>query len=136
MTLVPVAVVLHQFEDCPLVFYVLLQGLVYLALAFCRHRSQIARDGAVGQLLTWRPLAWVGSFSYSLHLSQQPFLAPAGHGVLRSVPIVVILSVLFAWLSLHLIERPFLRLRDRWFASRGAADSVAPPIPVGAGEVL
>ena len=131
MALVPVAVVLNQFEHHPMVFYVLLQGLVYLTLAFCLHRSQIASDNAVGRVLNGRPLAWLGSISYSLYLWQQPFLAPGSHGLLGSLPIAVALSVLFAWLSFHLIERPFLRVRDRWFAAHGAAGRVA---PIRAGE--
>ena len=133
MALVPVAGMLNLLEHHPLAFYVLLQAVVYLALAFCLHRSQIARGSAVGRMLNWRPLAWLGSISYSLYLWQQPFLAPASPGWLRSLPVAVTLSLCFAWLSFHLIERPFLRLRDRWFAAHGTVSRVA-PIRAGAGE--
>ena len=133
MALVPVALILNMFEHHPLVFYVVLQPLIYLMLAFCLHRSQIAPDNAVGKVLNWRPLAWLGSISYSLYLWQQPFLAPSGGGVLHSLPIAVLLSVLFAWTSFQLVERPFLRLRDRWFAAPIPVDRLAPVPAVATG---
>ena len=86
MALMPLALILNLFEHHPVVFYVLLQPVIYVMLAFCLHRSQIAPDNAVGQVLNWRPLAWLGSISYSLYLWQQPFLAPAGRGLLHLLP--------------------------------------------------
>ncbi len=131
MALVPLALVLDQFEHHPLVFYVVLQPLIYVALAFCLHRSQVATDNSVGHLLNWRPLAWLGTVSYSLYLWQQPFLAPGGHGALHSLPVAVLLSIFFAWASFHVVERPFLRLRDRWLASSPGGLTPAPAAAVG-----
>ena len=131
MALVPLALVLDQFEHHPLAFYVVLQPVIYLALAFCLHRSQVATDTSVGHLLNWRPLAWLGTVSYSLYLWQQPFLAPGGHGVLHSLPVAVPLSILFAWASFHVVERPFLRLRDRWLAPSSGCLTSAPAAAVG-----
>lgn len=131
MLLMPLALILNLFEHHPIAFYVVLQPLIFLTLAFCLHRSQIAPDTAVGQLLNWRPLAWLGSISYSLYLWQQPFLAPSEPGRLHWLPIALLLSVLFAWASFHLVERPFLRLRDRWFAPTATIDA-REPIPVTA----
>jgi peptidoglycan/LPS O-acetylase OafA/YrhL len=128
MALVPMALILNLFEHHPIAFYVVLQPMIYLMLALCLHRSQIAPDGAVGQMLNWRPLAWLGSISYSLYLWQQPFLAPSGHGLLRSLPVACLLAVLCAWVSFHLVERPFLRLRERWFAAPSYAERLAPPV--------
>ena len=134
MALMPLALILNQLEHHPVVYYVLLQPVIFVMLAFCLHRTQVAPDTAVGQVLNWRPLAWLGSISYSLYLWQQPFLAPGGHGLLHLLPIAILLSVLFAWASFHLIERPFLRLRDRWFAPPAAIEVMAPVPAIAIGE--
>jgi peptidoglycan/LPS O-acetylase OafA/YrhL len=127
MALVPTALILNLFEHHPIVFYVVLQPVIYLMLALCLHRSQVTPDGAIGQVLNGRPLAWLGSISYSLYLWQQPFLAPSAHG-LRNLPVACLLAVLFAWVSFHLVERPFLRLRERWFASPSYAERLTSPV--------
>jgi peptidoglycan/LPS O-acetylase OafA/YrhL len=66
--------------------------------------------GAVGRALNSRPVAFVGTLSYSLYLWQQPFLANAGH-----LPMAVRLAAIAAaaLLSYYLVERPALRLRSR-----------------------
>ena len=72
-------------------------------------------------MLNWAPLAWLGRISYSLYLWQQPFLAP-GHGsLIHRFPINIALSVAVAWGSYLLIERPCLRVRDRWWPARSSA---------------
>ena len=111
--LLPAAAVLDQFEHHPLVFYVALQFLVYLLLALWLHRSQVVTTDPSSRILNWPWLAWLGTISYSLYLWQQPFLAPQSVRLIESFPIAAGLSLLFALLSFHLIEKPFLRLRDR-----------------------
>ncbi len=129
MALVPLAAILNQFEHHPLAFYGLLQSLVYLTLAFCLHHSQVVPDGPSGRLLNSTQLAWLGSISYSLYLWQQPFLAPASESAFRNFPLAVTVSVCFALLSYHLIEQPFLRLRDRRLASPRAFSGASSPGP-------
>lgn len=134
MALVPLAMLLDQFEHHPLAFYVVIEPLIYLTLAFCLHRSQIVINNSVGHFLNWWPLAWVGSISYSLYLWQQPFLAPSGLSLIRSLPLAAMLAVLFAWISYRLVERPFLRLRDHWLASPAATERGLTPAPAVAGK--
>ena len=69
---------------------------------------------AAGTALNWQPLAHIGRISYSLYLWQQLFLGPYW------VPsngwnLLAIFTA--AELSYWLVERPCLRLRDRWFPS-------------------
>ena len=131
--LVLLAAVVNQLEHHPLIFFVLLQPLVYLALALGLHRWQVMPHDPIGRLLNWAPLAFVGSISYSLYLWQQPFLFPAGHGLVHRFPLDLLLSFTLAWASYRLIERPSLRLRDRWWPSRAAlARGAAEPGAAGA----
>jgi peptidoglycan/LPS O-acetylase OafA/YrhL len=128
MALVPLLLFFDQFEHRPLTFYVVLQPLIYIGLAFCLHRTQIATATPIGRVLNWQPLVWLGTVSYSLYLWQQPFLAHGG-GVLHVLPLAAAISVLFAWVSYQAIERPFLRLRDRWFSAVPAESSLVAASP-------
>lgn len=60
--------------------------------------------------------AWVGRLSYSLYLWQQLFTIQRfpSWGGLRSFPFNIVVSLLFAVGSYFLVERPFLRLKDRF----------------------
>ena len=79
---------------------------------------------SVGRLLNWRPVVHVGLMSYSLYLWQQPFLFQglSGAGPGRLV-LHVAMAFLFAELSYFLVERPFMSLRRRLLAWRGARPS-------------
>ena len=111
--LLPAAAALDQLEHHPLIFYVALQSVVYLLLALWLHRSQVVTNDWSARVLNLRGLSWLGTISYSLYLWQQPFLAPQSIRLVDSFPVAAGLSLLFALLSFHLIEKPFLRLRDR-----------------------
>lgn len=131
--LLPLAVLAGPLEHHPLFFYGFVQSGIYLALAICLHRSLLVTDDAVGRLLNWAPLEWLGSISYSLYLWQQLFLAPDGTGLIHLFPLDILLSLLCAVASYHLIERPFLRLRDRlWPARAQTAPGNTPLLPMQA----
>jgi peptidoglycan/LPS O-acetylase OafA/YrhL len=78
------------------------------------------RRGLAARLLEWRPLAVVGTASYSLYLWHLPIVVwfvsePfAPHGFLPLVGILLPCTVLVALASYALVEAPFLRLRRRW----------------------
>ncbi len=131
--LLPLAALAGPLEHHPLFFYGFVQSGIYLALAICLHRSLLVTDDVVGRLLNWAPLEWLGSISYSLYLWQQLFLAPNGTGLIHLFPFDILLSLLCAVASYHLIERPFLGLRDRlWPARVGTAPGDTPPLAVQA----
>ncbi|SEP21354.1 acyltransferase family protein [Trujillonella endophytica] len=67
------------------------------------------------RVLRWRALTLVGLISYSLYLWQQLFLAPQGTGLpgFDSSLLGVVAAFAAATLSYLVVERPFLRLKDR-----------------------
>jgi peptidoglycan/LPS O-acetylase OafA/YrhL len=74
----------------------------------------IARPSTVaGRILNSRPVAWVGLLSYSLYVWQQPFCDPRGRAWWQGFPVGLGFAVGCAVLSRYLIEKPFLRVKDR-----------------------
>ncbi len=71
-------------------------------------------DGASGRVLNHRAIAAIGVLSYSLYLWQQPFLARHSAAMVQSFPLNLALVFGAAAASYLLIERPFLRLKDRF----------------------
>ncbi|HEX8915074.1 MAG TPA: acyltransferase [Humisphaera sp.] len=78
-------------------------------------------SSTVGRLLNWGPVVFVGILSYSLYLWQQPFTKERGVSNLPGWPLNVAAIVTCAVASHYLVERPFLRLRDRTSATAGDA---------------
>lgn len=130
--LLPAAVLLGPLEHHPLLFYGAVQSFIYISLALCLHRTQIVTADAVSRLLNWTPLIWLGSISYSLYLWQQPFFAPSGSALVPSLLLDCVLSVGCALASYHLIEQPFLRLRDRLWPAKTLSARVDTRRPIEA----
>jgi peptidoglycan/LPS O-acetylase OafA/YrhL len=78
-----------------------------IALIVFRPRSASAR------LLESRPMVALGALSYSLYLWQQPFLVTESRSPLGRWPLNLAMAFGFAVGSYLLVERPFLRLKDR-----------------------
>jgi peptidoglycan/LPS O-acetylase OafA/YrhL len=92
----------------PFYFTVLAAGLTALVwLAVARPSSR------AGRVLNARPVTRVGLLSYSLYVWQQPFSDPRGQAWWQGVPVGLGLAVGCAVLSRYLVERPFLRAKDR-----------------------
>ena len=89
----------------------------------------IRNADAPGPRLLQRPaMLFVGRLSYSLYLWQQMFLVVRTPEIdaVRRFPIDLVLTVACALASYYVVERPFLRLKDRRF-KKPAADVPAPP---------
>ncbi|WP_244927872.1 acyltransferase family protein [Nocardioides sp. W7] len=73
----------------------------------------VAARWGVGRLLGIRPAVWIGGLSYSLYLWHWPFLIAAegiwGDLRVRQDLLVVLVSVVPAWLSYRFVETPFRR---------------------------
>ena len=79
------------------------------------------------RILAWRPLVVLGKVSYGLYLYHHLIFIAVGRHVswgsnsFRILLAVAITSAL-TWLSWRFVEQPFLRLKDRRFASHGSSD--------------
>jgi len=67
----------------------------------------------LGWFLNWKPVAHVGLLSYSLYLWQQPFLDRHSDAALTAFPQNILLTVVAAMLSYHLVEKSFLGMRRK-----------------------
>jgi peptidoglycan/LPS O-acetylase OafA/YrhL len=67
---------------------------------------------ALSRLLDFRPLAWLGTISYSTYLWQQLFMPFWGSGLTRIILLCVALPIA-AIGSYYLVERPFIRIGNR-----------------------
>ncbi len=110
-------------------------SVLNVLIALVIHYCVKVPTSPAARLLNWRPIAAVGVLSYSLYLWQEPFMETPLNTWWTRFPINVILAVIAAWLSYHLVEQPFLRIRQRIDtrinASRSADDNRAsvPAIP-------
>jgi peptidoglycan/LPS O-acetylase OafA/YrhL len=107
----------------------LVAALIAQLITFSRHAAWRWVDG--------RALSYVGRLSYSLYLYQQIVIAVvrkalAGAPVAVQLLAAVAVTSALAAASYYLIERPFLRLKDRLSA---AADRTAPAAAVAGGAV-
>ncbi|HCW0081285.1 TPA: acyltransferase, partial [Klebsiella pneumoniae] len=70
-----------------------------------------AEHTTVGKLLSFRPLVFIGGISYSLYLWHWPIIVFANDKYFVDIKLtkemIVILSVLIAWVSMKYIETPF-----------------------------
>jgi peptidoglycan/LPS O-acetylase OafA/YrhL len=81
---------------------------IALAVAWCIDNP----DGLVGRVLNSRPFVVVGVGSYSIYLWQQLFMKDDGT-LMRRFPYNLPIVAAVAALSYFLVEKPFLRLRER-----------------------
>ncbi len=89
------------------------EPLLNVCIALTVDRCVQTTEGRVGRFLNWGPLAFVGTLSYSLYLWQQPFLDRHSTAGFAVFPLNLGLAVAAALLSYYLVERPFLRWRER-----------------------
>lgn len=75
-------------------------------------------EGGMGRVLNTPVLVHVGLISFSLYLWQQLFINEKTVPLLRHVPMCLICSFMLAEFSYWFVERPFLRVRERWTKGR------------------
>lgn len=88
-------------------------SVVNVSLAVLIHRSVYCSRDWMGQVLNWKPIAFIGVLSYSLYLWQQLFLNRNSGAWVNAFPQNLLFTVTAALGSYFLLEKPFLRLRHR-----------------------
>jgi peptidoglycan/LPS O-acetylase OafA/YrhL len=93
----------------------------------------IREDHILSPILSWRPLAYIGSISYGMYLLHGMAYAvvrKAGFIPARSVAEFVtatLVTIAVAALSYRLFESRFLRLKDRFEPKRSAEPAAEQP---------
>jgi len=116
--LVPITLLATQtIVDHPRIYYSLGASIEILCVALCIDRCVTICMGAIGRILESRILGYIGVLSYSLYLWQQPFLNRGSSSIYTSFPMNIVLAVAAALASYYLVEKPFLRFKDRFYAT-------------------
>jgi peptidoglycan/LPS O-acetylase OafA/YrhL len=85
--------------------------LINLGIALCLDRAVTYPDSRTGRVLNSRPLVFVGVISYSIYLWQELFLSETSIFVF---PVNLLAIAIASLASYFLVERPALRLRNRF----------------------
>ncbi len=86
---------------------------INIGLAVLIHRSVQCSTDWVGRVLNLRPIAFIGTISYSLYLWQQLFLDRTSGAWVNAFPQNLGFAAVAALASYFLLERPLLALRHR-----------------------
>ena len=95
-------------------------SVINIGLAILIHRSVYCSRDWVGQILNWKPIAFVGVLSYSLYLWQQLFLNRHSTAWVNAFPQNFVFAVAASMGSYLLLEKPLLRLRHRFRTCQGS----------------
>jgi peptidoglycan/LPS O-acetylase OafA/YrhL len=110
---VPIAALALRFTNQhPMTNFVIAQPLMNLGIMLTLDWCMNHASSPVGRFLDWKPLAFLGTLSYSLYLWQMPFLNHFSRAPWTVFPINLALSVMMALASYKLVEQPFLKLKD------------------------
>jgi len=111
--LVPAAIVLLNADPTYWRFLISL-SLINIGIAVCIDRWVHFPPDAVGRFLNLGPVRKLGVMSYSLYLWQQIFLNRNQHAVWTAFPLNLALALACAWATHVAVEKPSLRLRQKW----------------------
>jgi peptidoglycan/LPS O-acetylase OafA/YrhL len=102
------------FFKSPPLFYVLAQSIINIGIAVVLIHVVTIRHGWIHWLLNWRPVAFVGAFSYSIYLWQELFLNPFSGYWFAAFPQNLLLTFACALASYGLVERPLVKFRAKY----------------------
>ena len=94
-----------------------------ILVALVLSRVVLRSDSLMARFCRTRWLRYMGTISYSLYLWQDLFIStePPSWGLLRELPLAFVVPLAIAMASYHLMERPILRLKNRFAPeARGA----------------
>jgi len=118
---IPIAALALRFTgQHPMINFVIAQPLMNLGVMLSLDWCMSHASSPVGRFLDWRPIAFLGTLSYSLYLWQMPFLNHFSRAPWTVFPVNLGLAVLTALASYKLVEQPFLRLKDALHEKKAA----------------
>ena len=97
----------------PGLFYVWGQTLANVGTVFAIDWGIRNADHPFGRLLNWKPMVAIGVLSYSLYLWQNPFLLGDMNNLWTTFPQNLVFGIAAALASYCLVEKPFLKVKDR-----------------------
>jgi len=131
----PVALILLQYFDKPRISLFAGQTVMNLCILLIIERTVRYPDTAAGRLLNLPPVRFVGVLSYSLYLWQQLFLNRHSASWATAFPVNLAFAFGAAVASYYIVERPFLRLKERLSAAKAVnRPAVSPPVAADAIE--
>jgi peptidoglycan/LPS O-acetylase OafA/YrhL len=93
------------------------------------HTTAVNSQTILGKLLDWKPIAYLGTISYSIYVWQQPFLCFPMNGIETAV-VRIAITLIIAALSYHWLEKPFIALGRRLTSRLKRSDkSTVLPLP-------
>ena len=115
----------------PGLFYVWGQTLANIGTVFAIDWAIRHADHPFGRALNWKPMVAIGVLSYSLYLWQNPFLLGDMNNLWTTFPQNLAFGIAAALASYFLVEKPFLRLKDKVeHRRRGSGNQpIAEPAP-------
>jgi peptidoglycan/LPS O-acetylase OafA/YrhL len=111
-------------------FYLIGQSIANLGVFLLIDRCVRYPDNLTGAVLNWRPLALIGTWSYSIYLWQELFLEDETGGFDLHFPLNVIATFVVSILSYYLVEQTFLRMKGRFSSTSARANPAASHIKV------
>lgn len=87
--------------------------LINVCLAILIHRSMVRANDLFGRCLNWKPVVFVGVFSYSLYVWQQLFLNRASGAWVNAFPQNLFFAIAAGLASYLLLEKPLMSFRQR-----------------------
>ena len=134
--LVPIfGLLLNGLSEKPRIMGLAGSSLMNLAIVLTMDRMVRFPNGFAGRLLNTEPVRFVGVLSYSLYLWQQLFLDRSSSGPMQAFPVNVLGVFAAALLSYCFVEKPFLRLKDRFSKEHSTGDST-PDLPADSCETV
>lgn len=111
---VAIAVITNYFRWYISYGYSVGQTLTNVALAIVVESCVRNPETLTGRALELRPLAYVGTLSYSIYLWQQPFMATHRGSIVTQLPLNLLVIAACALSSYYGVEKPMLEVRKRF----------------------
>ncbi len=116
LVLSPIASASELIRGYDIIFGITLEASAFLYIIIW---LQTSVNNRLSWFLELKPVAFIGTISYSLYLWQQPFLNETNQTWMGAWPLNLVLVLLAACTSYYVIEKPFLKIRDAIKAQQG-----------------